>query len=448
MSDPFSETSRIRAVFVNSGARSLDEADERLSSLHITIALAPEAAETKAGQAAFLTAVATAARSFGRVNVMGALDAPMTLPLPFEQKTLGAAAVALGARISTAIEGARVISIGPCRLAAPWLMQACWDGWRASVRPCADHAITGDDNVLAGVAAGALAVGQAFFAECGDALAGKIAQGLSLWNPGGVDEIVAPRLRELALPAELWFIGLGNLGQASLWSLSVLPYSDPSHVRLVLQDDDSVDRDNWGTSILVRRGRYGALKTRIAEDWSLARGFRAHRIDRRVDEHERRRDGEPNVAIAGLDRMPARRLLGKTGFAYVIDAGLGANAQTFQRLRVNVFDKTLDPAVHFAGVEDQTQAQVENLLQAPAYQALAAEMQDGACGAAMLAEKSVAAPFVSAVAGALAVTQAIRLANGRAAFQTIIADLADLRSVSGALGTAPERAIVARTEAA
>lgn len=448
MSELFSETSRIRAVFVNSGMNSLEDADAKLDGLTLTISLAPEAAATNAGQAAFLTAVATAARSFGRVEIIGALDMAMTLPLPLRSQTLGAAAVSLGAHIATRRMCARVISIGPTGAHGAWVVQAFWDGWTASVRPGAAHALTpSDDFALTGVAAGALAVGQAFFAECGDTLAGKREQRLCLWDPCGL-EGPSPRTCDVALPAALWLIGLGNLGQANLWSLSVLPYADPNRVLLFFQDDDTVDRDNWGTSILVERGKYGPLKTRIAEDWALARGFQVRRVDRRVDEHERRKACEPNVALAGLDRMPARRLLGMPGFDYIVDAGLGASAESFQRLRINVFDNTLDPAVHFAGVEDETAANVKRLLSQPAYQALAAEMKDGACGAAMLAEKSVAAPFVSAAAGALAVGQTIRLANGLAPYQGLTVDLSDTRSLSGVLGKAPERPIIARSDAA
>jgi hypothetical protein len=54
----------------------------------------------------------------------------------------------------------------------------------------------------------------------------------------------------------------------------------------------------------------GPLKTKIAEEWAEARKFRVRRIDRRLDKHLRRTDQEPLLALAGLDRMPPRRLLG------------------------------------------------------------------------------------------------------------------------------------------
>ena len=73
------------------------------------------------------------------------------------------------------------------------------------------------------------------------------------------------------------------------------------------------------------------------------------------------------------------------------------------------------------------------------YQDLARVRGDGGCGAAMLAGSSVAVPFVSAVAGAFAVTQAIRIASAQAHHVGITGDVCDLRSVRAALGRTPDR---------
>jgi hypothetical protein len=75
----------------------------------------------------------------------------------------------------------------------------------------------------------------------------------------------------------------------------------------------------------------------------------------------------------------------------------------------------------------------------PAYQDLAHVRDDGGCGAAMLAGSSVAVPFVSAVAGAFAVTQAIRIASAQAHHVSIAGDVCDVRSVRAVLGRTPDR---------
>jgi hypothetical protein len=224
-----------------------------------------------------------------------------------------------------------------------------------------------------------------------------------------------------------------------LWSLSLLPYERPEDVLLFFQDDQKIAKENWGTSILVQRGRYGILKTRVAEEWATGRGYQARRVDRRLDEHLFRSDAEPGIAMAGLDGMLARRLLGRRGFEYVIDAGLGATVNDYQKFRINVFGCSEDPADHFRGVEDQPVQVTQELMQLAAYQDLARVRGDGGCGAAMLAGSSVAVPFVSAVAGAFAVTQAIRIASAQAHHVGITGDVCDLRSVRAALGMVPKR---------
>jgi hypothetical protein len=447
-----SETSRIRAALVNSGKYSFSEAEEKLAASRLSLFLSGDAADTPAGQAAFLTATVTAARCFGTVSVYGQLDRPLLLPLPLQAGNLEDAALELGAsKVEPSPD--RAIFIGPVsNQASTWSVQTFWDGWVAGVAPGRTATTLGrSDCVLAGVAAGALAVGQAFMAEQGQARAGRTIQALSLWSPELGENSLhnpGPQQSECHLPLHLWLIGLGNLGQTFLWSLSALPYPDPDKVLLVLQDDDFVRKENWGTSILVRRGRYGPLKTRIAEEWAEARKFRARRIDRRLDKHLRRTDQEPLLALAGLDRMPPRRLLGLPGFDYVIDAGLGATAADYQKVRINVFDSTADPARHFEGVEDETDHRVAQLMQLSAYQEIARNSGDGRCGAAMLAEHSVAVPFVSAFAGALAITQAIRISSGKAHHPALTGDIGDLRTIRATPGQPPARPSIAGALAA
>jgi hypothetical protein len=443
-----SETSRIRSILVNSGMYNFADAEKKLAVSALSLMIGNDAANTPAGQAAFLTAAATGARCFGHVVISGTLDTLLLLPLPIPAKTLAEAAVYFGAQRNDAPASARKILFGSSLITSNgWAVRATWDGWVSGVAPVNYPVFPGrSDCMLAGVAAGALTVGQAFLAEQGDVRAGKTEQSFSLWLPDhfGKDGVLdpGPDLAAVYLPASLWFVGLGNLGQAFLWSLSLLPYPKPEEVLLLFQDDQCVGKENWGTSILVKRGYYGALKTRIAEDWAMQRGFHVRRIDRRLDANLFRNPTEPNIALAGLDRMPARRLLGGPGFDYIIDAGLGATVADYRKFRLNVFDSSANPSNHFADVEDETAQVIQNLMQLPAYKQLAESRGDGGCGAATLAGSSVAVPFVSAVVGALSITQAIRIASGKAHHIGITGDTGNIRSIRGVLGEAPERVVV------
>ncbi|HXP77534.1 MAG TPA: hypothetical protein VN823_25590, partial [Stellaceae bacterium] len=82
-----SETARVRAVLVNSGRYSIPEADAKIAASALSIFIGSDAAASVAGQAAFLTAVATAARCFGRVTVSGTTNASIIVPLPGAART-------------------------------------------------------------------------------------------------------------------------------------------------------------------------------------------------------------------------------------------------------------------------------------------------------------------------------------------------------------------------
>ena len=42
-----------------------------------------------------------------------------------------------------------------------------------------------------------------------------------------------PRINHRDLPAALWLLGLRHLGQAYAWTIRMLPYANPEHVRSV-----------------------------------------------------------------------------------------------------------------------------------------------------------------------------------------------------------------------
>ena len=171
-----SETSRIRAALVNSGRYSFQEAERTLAASQLVISISDDVVDTVAGQAAFLTAVATATRCFGTVQVCGNMEHPLMLPLHFalNSQNIGTAAVALGAKSDSEIREGRSVLVGAHAEASDTSVQAFWNGWIVGTVPGRAATSTGrSDCVLAGVAAGALAVGQSFLAEQGDLRASK-----------------------------------------------------------------------------------------------------------------------------------------------------------------------------------------------------------------------------------------------------------------------------------
>ncbi len=53
------------------------------------------------------------------------------------------------------------------------------------------------------------------------------------------------------LPAALWLLGLGHLGQAYAWTSGMLPYAVPGDVCLGLVDFDRIVKGNTATQLLT-----------------------------------------------------------------------------------------------------------------------------------------------------------------------------------------------------
>lgn len=396
---------RLARILVDSEGITFDEAQARLRALTLEIVVGSDAT-SQAAHAAVMTAISVGRRTFlGGVRVVGALDQPLVTALPIPVPSLREAVEMLGGEILETPASRRIVvgTAGPQD--GGWSVNAWWDGWRAGTAGPGKGARMVGDNPLAGIAAGALSVGAAFDAV--REARSDVDTETNLWPEvaGGSE---APDFHEVFLPSSIWLVGIGNLGQAFLWALAALPYANPGDVSLVLQDRDHVSPENWATSVLVGDHNYGLLKTKVAEHWAMAKGFDVRRIDRRLVAADRLDDGDPRIALSGLDKIRPRKDLAQVGFDCVIDAGLGRTAKSFDTYRVTVFDNQRTIAAHF---EDQDDPRVEDVIpDGDAYQRLVTEI--GRCGTAEVAGAAVAAPYVSAVAATVAVSRLIAVTSG------------------------------------
>ncbi len=398
------EIARLAKILVDGDRISFDEAQARLRALTLEIIVGP-GATSPASHAAILTAVSVASRTFvGGVRVTGAVDKRLNSALPLRAANLAEATRQVGASDFDQAASRRIVVGMSGTSTEAWCVSPWWNGWRAGTEKPGEVRWDAGDNPLPGIAAGALAVGVAFEAarERSVDLQGEV----DLWPVGTGRK--APRFDDVFLPGALWLVGVGNLGQAFLWALSALPFTEPRDVSLVLQDRDTVTEENWATSVLVKDGTHGALKTKIAERWASAKGFDVRRIDRRLSARDRIDNDDPRLALSGVDKVEARRLMAKIGFDCIVDAGLGRTASDFDRYRVTVFDPNRPIDKHFAGEEDALAGQ--GLPAGDPYRRLEAEI--GPCGAAEIGGASVAAPYVSALAAAVAISRVIAITSG------------------------------------
>ncbi len=370
-------------------------------------------ADTLAGQACFLTVLNTGVRAFlGGVEVHGDLDSMLRVPL-FDGRCGRDVVEELGGSVATAPStNLPTIAIGepPQDLPQGFCVRLGWDGWCASVVPAGQHQpLSSDrDNPMAGVAAAALGVNEAFLHVRGDLLdAGHRNVGLSLWDPLAVGDWPAHSGPDLQyLPKALWLVGLGHLGQAYAWMLGMLPYPE-ARAHLMLQDFDKSAKSNLSTCLLLSAADMGKRKVRLVADRLEQAGFTTDLVERRFGPDHHVLSGEPTTALIGVDNVAARRDLDTAGFSLVVEAGLGSGYRDFRNIRTHTFPGPRQPSqIWAAEAGAQTGVKLNK-----AYKKLAKERGD-LCGMTLLASRAVATPFVGALAAALVMAEVVRPLHG------------------------------------
>ena len=415
---------------IDSGvATSVAEAEALFRGYRMTVEISGAAAQDPVQQAALLTTVALGRRVFlGGVTITGALDEPLKLAMPFG-RTLGEAVQTLGGLLDETIADAPTIVIGggACERREGFCVRTATAGWRGGILPVHSEleAEGGSAMPLSGMLAAGLAVNEAFlFVSGGMPAAGRRAVGLSLWRPGSEVDWLLPDETEpilTYLPSKLWLIGLGHLGQAYLWGLGLLPYQDPAEVALILQYIDIITDSTESTSILSDSAMVGKKKTRTMAAWAERRGFATSIHERLFAADFKRQGDEPAVALCGLDNGVGRRALDQVGFDFIVEAGLGRGHRDFRTMRLHVL-----PGRRSAADIWKQARQGESVENRPAYTKLLADGVLDRCGMTMLAGKAVGAPFVGAIAAALALSEVLRLLHGGAVHQLIDIDLLGL----------------------
>ena len=438
--------SRISKLLVDSDGVSVGEAQARREQFAVTLRCGPDLGQSRTLQVAVLTAASIATRCFpGAVKVVldkaaGGSNIVLTPLIP------GSFAAALAElvgpqnlRLSNGSEVTGKVLLFGDVLPQPGALRVTFDGWIAQVGPAASSGRLAERPycALAGVLAGALALSEVFlsFAEL-NITAMRRTTGLSLWRPELPHTQPAAQGPQVeVLPRELWVLGLGHLGNAYLWSIAALPYTEPQAVEIYLNDFDEVEAENSETGLIFTPGDEGQLKTRVCSRWLNARGFRTRLLERPFDSDLRRRrvapQIEPPLALCGFDSNPTRRKLPGADFAHVLESGLGGTKHNFETVSFHTLPnaRTAEELWPDLSTEQQEaqRLEIERIAQEnPAYEELGRDV----CGRAELAGKSVAVPFVGVTAATLVVAEAIRLLHDGPAYSDIKLSLSDLKSVS------------------
>lgn len=386
-----------------------------------------------AGTSATLTAVTAAVRVAGVVLV--ALPDPETvLPVgPARGSSLRDAISAAGGHLADGapIEAAAVQQWVELRLggagevypdSAAAVLHAHWDGWTAHVSPAAPNQVR-SGNVLAAIAAAALAVHEAFgiFNNRPGRDDGYRDIHLDLWSsiPGTAPQL-APHLAWA--PIRWWLIGLGHLGQANAWVLAWLLAGHPA-AEIVLQDDAVISAANRSTGVFATSVDVGLRKTRLTAAHLERAGLATRVIEQRFDANAPVPAAQQrHVALFGVDNLDVRRSISRSSFELSLDAGLGTGPGTFDSILIHRFPGGVDSDQIPSWRPEPSPIAIPDT---PAFAAL--RQQHDICGVTELAGTAVGAAFVGLTAAVLTVTEALRASHGGASLSLLRVDLATVQ---------------------
>lgn len=405
---------RVAKVLVDERDLSPDDARAILSARPVIVRTGMSVAGSPAEQAALFTLANLTKRVFKRPlhvdsNGRTLCEKPV---VPWPASTVAEGLSSLGAVIGDeAGEGEPFnLLIGDIEGDGLRLSHA---GWSSRVAPSdwGEHLLGPSDCALAGIACAALALGEVFAQVTGtNSEATHRPVGHSLWRPDlryDAEEARGPELKYL--PGELWLMGLGHLGQGVLWALSLLPFPRPEQVELILQDFERAIPANRGTQALMAARDSGKRKTRICSEFLQLRGFDPAIIDRKFDEHCKRTVNEPGIAIAAFDRGGPRWWLDECDWEQVVVLGVGGTPEDFDEIQLHMLPLPLRKARDIWKPE-QDASHAKRL--ATTNRFYRSVFEQHRCGDLELASVSVAAPFVGALAGSMAMAEVLRVIQG------------------------------------
>jgi hypothetical protein len=417
---------RVAKLLVDAGdVASFAEAEALLRVYRMQVVLDAHACTDAACQAAALSAVNTGVRAMhGGVKVFLAEERECVVPFGRGQP-LSTVIASVGGELADRPEpDVATIAFGehePRGGKAPVLWCVPY-GWIASVSPTPPTASAAAE-IPAAVLSGSLAVSEIFQWLRGYAVAGDRALEVSLWNPGrdggGAD---GPPITHL--PAALWLLGLGHLGQAYAWLLSLLPYPIEGARPLFLQDDDKVSAANRATSMLHGDSGLGVRKTRVVAKVMDELGWETTLIERRYRGGPLHTAGAPPVLLGGVDNLEARRSLDDSAFPVIYDAGLGAGPDGFLAMSIRRLPASRPSREIWPTARPRAQRALDG-----AYAKLEAQSGDR-CGVEMLASRTVATSFVGVAAACLVIGGLLRELHGGEALELVDLSLRDPQRIT------------------
>ncbi|HPF52298.1 MAG TPA: hypothetical protein PK335_12020 [Draconibacterium sp.] len=378
---------------------------EQLKRQKLRIVVSSVVSESRALQSALLTAINSGKRAFkGGVFIKMPMD--VTLLLPWSRTcTLNDAVVEVGGDLTDVSDASFTLYIG-IKAVDTDSLEIVANGWQGGVVAAGDDiSLTQDsDGVLGGIFAGSLGVALGFLRISGEKLDSTADScGLSLWRPDlhWLDhEAIGSEIKYF--PKKIWLLGLGHLGQAYVWAISLFSFSEPNQLTVMLQDTDIVKPANIDTGLLSDSDscEKKIKKTRLCSKWLEDRHIDTNICERYFDESFNPTDVESDILISGLDSVETRRILNTDKFKNILDCGLGGNKSNFDSISFyNLGISDLKPEEIWKTTDNSNDNPESRKLYSNIF----------ACGEY---DKGIGASFIGGIASTLVLSEIMRAYNG------------------------------------
>lgn len=428
---------RLALGIIEKNRCSYSEALKILGSLKLYVKCGEAIRRSASLQAALLTIVNTGKRAFlGGVNVAMPNEVATIVPWPFSAN-LNAAITDLGATIilEADIGNNFAIHLGLQASIDDNSIEVICNGWVGGISNGIDK-VNLDQDVdfaLGGILSGAIAVSAVFMRQTHiNPSACDNSTGLSLWRPDLTwtsKEALGPQIKYL--PKKAWLLGLGHLGQAYTWTLSMMPYSKPEDFKPLLQDFDRITDGNYSAGLLTDKQNTTPRKTRHCAKWLETFGFEVTITERKYDSNTIRTNEEPYLALCGFDNAKSRLPLEGSGFDLVVESAIGNGISDFDSIITHTFPGANKKPSDIWGIEN------EDTINQVLVDAMQMEVPKDECGVLVtnLASKAMSASFVGAAASTLAISEVLRALHGGVRFESIVVRLRSLKNIrTSALG--------------
>lgn len=400
---------RLQIALIEKFGWGFKKAEEELRKIDM-ILIAPNIEESPALQAAFLTVLHCASKAFGN-TIKCKIPKNIELRINWsEHITFNQVVKELKGDIlppETRIDSHYLKVLFGSAPQDENSIEVIANGWQAGLNTFYSDRVklNGEQShPMGGVAAGSLAVLEVFNKVFEfDKFAFIRSKGISLWEPNEITNWAdsnknGPELKYF--PRDVWFSGLGHLGQASLWLLGLFKELAHNGVCCVLQDDDFVDKANIYTQLLSRDDDIGKPKARVCAVFLEDRGFKTRVLEKRMttNEYEDCQKLDLPVLINGYDNVNARRIIQPNSFDLVVDSGVGSSVDLFDSITQYGF-----PQINRLPSEIWAYDETPSILN-PNYTRLIEKITQ--CG--MMYSSAIATPFVGCFSAALAFSEILR----------------------------------------